>query len=337
MVFEGKPITPNAGIVWQKVQQYRVNMLFMAPTGVRVIKKDDYEGEYAKKWDTSSLNGFCMAGERCDPDTIHWLNRNLPSAMINDTWWQTETSWPICGNLLNIANNGPVFPTLAGSVTKPMPGYDLKVFDDENNEVAPGKLGKVVIKLPMPPAFMLSLWGNDKVFIEKYLTETPGYYTTGDAGVLDKNGYVHIMTRVDDVINVAGHRISTGRLEEVVNEHEDIVESAVVAFNHEVRGECPLAFVILKGKGTSAMSAEEIENLKKVINNKVRTDVGAFARLIGVIFMDRLPKTRSGKILRGTIKSITNKAEYKIPSTIEDLATLDEIADAVSEWSKNVE
>lgn len=230
-----------------------------------------------------------------------------------------------------------MFPTLAGSVTKPMPGYDLKVFDDENNEVQPGKLGKVVIKLPMPPAFMLSLWGNDKVFIEKYLTETPGYYTTGDAGVLDKNGYVHIMTRVDDVINVAGHRISTGRLEEVVNEHEDIVESAVVAFNHEVRGECPLAFVILKGKGTSTMSAQEIENLKKVINNKVRTDVGAFARLIGVIFMDRLPKTRSGKILRGTIKSITNKAEYKIPSTIEDLATLDEIADAVGEWSKTVE
>eukprot|EP00806_Schmidingerella_arcuata_P004138 Macronucleus_4758.p1 GENE.Macronucleus_4758~~Macronucleus_4758.p1 ORF type:complete len:185 (+),score=72.36 Macronucleus_4758:1-555(+) len=184
---------------------------------------------------------------------------------------------------------------------------------------------------------MLSLWGNDQVFIEKYLTETPGYYTTGDAGVMDKEGYVHIMTRVDDVINVAGHRISTGRLEEVINEHESIVESAVVAFNDEVRGECPLAFVILRGSGIRDMSEDEVAQLQKVIGTKVRTDVGAFAKLHGVIFMERLPKTRSGKILRGTIKSITNGVEYKIPSTIEDLAALDEIKDAVTEWSKTLE
>jgi propionyl-CoA synthetase len=195
-------------------------MLFMAPTGVRVIKKEDYEGDWAKKYDTSSIDGFCMAGERCDPDTVGWLNRNLPTAKINDTWWQTETSWPICANLLNTKENGPMFPTLPGSVTKPMPGYDLKVFTEHNEEAKLGELGKVVIRLPMPPAFMLSLWGNDEVFIEKYLTETPGYYTTGDAGVKDVNGYVHIMTRVDDVINTAGHRISTGRLEEVINEHD---------------------------------------------------------------------------------------------------------------------
>ena len=248
--FEGKPITPNPGIVWQKCEQYGVTMLFMAPTGVRVMKKEDYDSEWVKKYDVSSINGFCMAGERCDPDTIHWLVQTLPDAMINDTWWQTETSWPISGNLLNTKKNGPIFPTLPGSVTKPMPGYDLKVFNEHNEEVKAGELGKVVIKLPMPPAFMLSLWGNDEVFIEKYLTETPGYYTTGDAGVKDSQGYVHIMTRVDDVINTAGHRISTGRLEEVVNEHPDVVESAVVAYNDEVRGECPLAYVILKGTGT---------------------------------------------------------------------------------------
>ena len=203
--------------------------------------------------------------------------------------------------------------------------------------MGPGELGKVVIKLPMPPAFMLSLWGNDQAFIDKYLTETPGYYTSGDAGVKDDKGYVHIMTRVDDVLNVAGHRISTGRLEEVINDHTKVVESAVVAYNDPVRGECPLAFVILRGTDLSDMSEEYANELKKAINMKVRTDVGAFARLHGVIFMDRLPKTRSGKILRGTIKSITNKAEYKTPSTIEDMAALDEIADAVEEFRKSLD
>lgn len=188
-----------------------------------------------------------------------------------------------------------------------MAGYDLKVFDEHNVECAPGTLGKVVMKLPMPPAFMLSLWGNDEVFVEKYLTETPGYYTSGDAGIQDANGYISIMTRMDDVINTAGHRISTGRLEEVVNDHPDVVESAVVAFNDEVRGECPLAYVILKGKGIEAMSAQQVEDLKKAINTQMRQDVGAFAKLHGIIFMERLPKTRSGKILRGTVKSITNQ------------------------------
>ena len=166
--------------------------------------------------------------------------------IINDTWWQTETGWPICANLLNLKEFGTVFPTLPGSVTRPVPGYQVEIFDEGNHPVEAGTLGKVVIKLPLPPAFMLTLWNNDKAFIEKYLTETPGYYTTGDAGVIDHRGYLHIMTRTDDVINTAGHRISTGRLEEVVNEHEYVVESAVIGYNHEIRGECPLAFVILK-------------------------------------------------------------------------------------------
>jgi len=217
-----------------------------------------------------------------------------------------------------------------------MPGYDLKVFNEQNEECKDGELGKVVIKLPMPPAFMLSLWGNDQVFIEKYLTETPGYYTTGDAGIKDSQGYVSIMTRVDDVINTAGHRISTGRLEEVVNEHSSVVESAVVAFNDEVRGECPLAYVILKGDGTKSMSEAEINDLKKMINKKMREDVGAFAKLHGIIFMDRLPKTRSGKILRGTIKSITNDQAYKVPSTIEDMDALSEIEAAASHFRTTI-
>ena len=191
-------------------------------------------------------------------------------------------------------------------MTKPVPGYDVRIFGEDNVELPPNELGKVAIKMPLPPSFMLTLWGNDQAFIDKYLTETPGYYTTGDAGIKDENGYMHIMTRMDDVINTCGHRISTGRLEEVINEHDSVVESAVIGFNEEVRGECPLAFVILRGAGASEKTPEQLTILKKEINDKVRSDVGAFARMIGVIFMEKLPKTRSGKILRGTIRKISN-------------------------------
>ena len=226
----------------------------MAPTGVRVIKKDDYDGEYFKKYNTKSVRTFCLVGERCDPDTIKWMHRHMPHDVINDTWWQTETGWPISANTLYMEDFKSVFPTLPGSVTRSIPGYDVRVMDDSNKEVGPGELGKVVIKMPLPPAFMLTLWGNDKAFIDKYLSDTPGYYTTGDAGMKDEHGYLSIMTRVDDVINTAGHRISTGRLEEAVNDHDSVVESAVVGYNDPLRGECPLAFVILKGAGADAMT-----------------------------------------------------------------------------------
>lgn len=255
--FEGKPVVPNPGVVWDRVEKYKVTCLYMAPTGVRVVKKEDYDGEWVKKYDTSSIDGFLLVGERCDPDTIHWIHRHFPHVKINDTWWQTETGWPITGNLLNTQEYGKIFPTLPGSVTKPVPGYDVRIFNEGNEEVAPGELGKVVIKMPLPPSFMLGLWGNNQAFIEKYLTETPGYYTTGDAGVKDDRGYLHIMTRMDDVINTCGHRISTGRLEEVVNDHPKVVESAVIGFNEEIRGECPLAFVVLRGTGTKDLSLEE--------------------------------------------------------------------------------
>jgi len=251
--------------------------------------------------------------------------------LINDTWWQTETGWPICANLLNLKDFKTIFPTLPGSVTTPVPGYDVKIFDETNHEVPPDTLGKVVIKMPLPPGFMLTLWENDEAFIEKYLSETPGYYTTGDAGLIDDKGYLHIMTRVDDVINTAGHRISTGRLEEVVNDHESVVESAVVGYNDKVRGECPLAFVILKGKGDE-LGEEEKAKIAKKINEKVRADVGAFCKLDGVIFLSKLPKTRSGKILRGTIRKITNGQEYNFPSTIDDASALDLIKDSVEKW-----
>ena len=320
--FEGKPVVPNPGVIWDRVQKYRVTSLYMAPTGVRVVKKEDYEGTWVKKYDTSSIDGFLLVGERCDPDTITWIHRHFPHVKINDTWWQTETGYPITGNLLNIAEFGKIFPTLPGSVTKVVPGFDVRIFSEENKEVGPGELGKVVIKMPLPPSFMLTLWGNDQAFIDKYLADTPGYYTTGDAGTKDENGYLHIMTRMDDVINTCGHRISTGRLEEVVNDHEDVVESAVIGYNEEIRGECPLAYVILKGAGVSAMTEEQQNAVKQQINNKVRTDVGAFARLIGVIFMEKLPKTRSGKILRGTIRKISNQAEWNMPATIDDVNTL---------------
>lgn len=225
-----------------------------------------------------------------------------------------------------------VFPTLPGSVTRSIPGYDVRIVESESRaECANETLGEVVIKLPLPPAFMLTLWGNDKAFVEKYLSATPGYYTTGDAGVKDARGYLHIMTRVDDVINTAGHRISTGRLEEVLNYHEKVVESAVVGYNHAVRGECPLAFVILKGAFES-YTPEALDETAKALNVAIRTDVGAFCRLEGVIFLSKLPKTRSGKILRGTIRKIVNDEAYAFPATIDDADTLDVIKEKKKEF-----
>jgi len=226
----------------------------------------------------------------------------------------------MAGNLLNTKQYGPMFPTLPGSVGKPCPGFNLKILNNKNEECAPNELGNVSIKLPMPPAFMLTLWGNDEAFVKKYLSESPGYYTTGDAGVVDERGYVHIMARIDDVINTAGHRISTGRLEEVANDHPDVVESAVVGFNDAIRGECPLAYVVLRGSGVTSPAEEA--RIKKEVGDKIRADVGAFAKLINVIIMQSLPKTKSGKILRGTIRSIANQAQWKMPATLDDPESL---------------
>jgi len=329
--FEGKPIVPNPGVLWRIVEQYKVKSIYMAPTAVRIIKKEDYEGEWVKKYDLSSLKSYHLVGERCDPDTVWWIHGHFPNVVINDTWWQTETGWPICSNLLS-ADFKTVFPTLPGSVTRPLPGYEVKIFDEEHHEVKePNALGMVVIKLPMPPSFMPTLWGNDEVFVKRYLADAPGYYTTGDAGLIDEKGYLHIMTRVDDVINTCGHRLSTGQMEEVINEHACVVESAVVGHIDEIRGECPLAFVILKGNFED-YSDDDKKKLTKEINEKVRHDIGPIARLEGVLFVPKLPKTRSGKILRGTIKKISNQEEYKVPATIDDVTGLEVLEAIAKAW-----
>jgi propionyl-CoA synthetase len=326
IVYEGKPVgTPDPGAFWRLVEQYKPHSIYCAPTAIRVIKKEDYKGEYIKKYDLSSLKSILLVGERCDPDTINWLESKFPHVLLNDTWWQTETGWPICSNFGNLH----MFPTNPGSCTKVVPGYEVHILDDNNEPVEPPTLGKVSIKCPPPPSFMLTLWGNDEAFKQKYFSDSPGYYTTGDAGYFNENGYLHIMTRTDDVINTAGHRLSTGRFEEVINEHPLIVESAVVGVWDSVRGEQPFALVI----PASGIEYNE-ETLKKEIIAKVREDIGAFARLGGIIIVNRLPKTRSGKILRGTIKSIANKKKFTTPATIEDASVLDEIRDQIMEALK---
>ena len=319
--FEGKPVmTPDPGAFWRIVEQYKPHSIYCAPTAIRVIKKEDSKGEYIKKYDTSSLKSILLVGERCDPDTINWLESKFPKCFFNDTWWQTETGWPICSNFGNLHK----FPTNPGSCTKVVPGYIVDILDDNNEVVDPPTLGKVSIRCPPPPSFMCTLWGNDEAFVQKYFSDSPGYYTTGDAGYFNDNGYLHIMTRVDDVINTAGHRLSTGRFEEVINEHPLIVESACVGVWDDIRGEQPFALVI------PANGSEYNEDeLKKEIVAKVRKDIGAFARLGGIIIVDRLPKTRSGKILRGTIKSIANKKKYTFPATIEDADVLKEITELI--------
>ena len=319
--YEGKPVmTPDPGAFWRIVETYKPHSIYCAPTAIRVIKKEDYNGDYIKKYDTSSLKSILLVGERCDPDTINWLEEKFPDVLLNDTWWQTETGWPICANFGNLH----MFPTNPGSCTKVVPGYVVEILDDDNEEVDPPVLGKVSIKCPPPPSFMLTLWKNDEAFKQKYFADSPGYYTTGDAGYFNDRGYLHIMTRVDDVINTAGHRLSTGRFEEVINEHPHVVESAVIGVWDKVRGEQPVALVI------TAVGVEfNEEDLRKEIIAKVRKDIGAFARLGGLLLVGKLPKTRSGKILRGTIKSIANKNHYKVPATIEDATVLDDISKAL--------
>ena len=326
IMYEGKPVmTPDPGAFWRLIEDYKPHSMYCAPTAIRIIKKEDYNGEYIKKYDLSWLKSILLVGERWDPDTINWLEDKFPNVFLNDTWWQTETGWPICSNYGNLH----MFPTNPGSCTKVVPGWQVEVLDDNNNPVDPPMLGKVVIKCPTPPSFMLTLWNNDEAFKMKYFSDSPGYYTTGDAGYFNDAGYLHIMTRMDDVINTAGHRLSTGRFEEVINEHPSIVESAVIGVWHEIRGDEPFALVI----PASGIEFNE-EQLKKEIIDKVRTDIGAFARLGGLIIVSRLPKTRSGKILRGTIRAIANKTHYTTPATIEDPAVLDEIKEKIIEALK---
>ena len=317
VMFEGKPIgTPDAGVFWRVIEEHKVAALFTAPTAFRAIKKEDPNAELLKNYDTSSLRTLYLAGERADPDTIKWAETILDVPVI-DNWWQTETGWPITANPRGIET----LPVKYGSSTVPMPGYDIHILDEGGHEVSgPNTLGAVAIKLPLPPGCLPTLWGAEDRFRASYLNHFPGYYETSDAGLMDEDGYLHIMARTDDIINVAGHRLSTGGMEEVLASHPAVAECAVLGAHCELKGQKPLGLIVLKSGVTQ--TPEEIE---KECVALVRSEIGAVAALRNVMVVKRLPKTRSGKILRATIRKIADGEEFKMPATIDDPAILDEI------------
>ena len=320
VMYEGKPVgTPDPGAFWRVIEQYKVKVLFTAPTAFRAIKKEDPNADYMKKYDLSCMESLFLAGERCDPDTLFWARDKLGKPVV-DRWWQTETGWGIAANPLGIEP----MEVKPGSPTVAMPGYDVQVLDEEGNEKASGDMGNIVVKLPMPPSCLPTLWNNDQRFIDSYLSKYPGYYLTGDAGFKDEDGYLWIMSRTDDVINVAGHRLSTGAMEEVLAGHADIAECAVIGVADALKGQMPLGMVVIK-----AGVDRDMDELRKELIQRVRDLIGPVAAFKLVTVVKRLPKTRSGKILRGTMSSIADGAEWKMPATIDDPAILDEITEAL--------
>ncbi|MBA4783973.1 MAG: propionyl-CoA synthetase [Rhizobiales bacterium] len=320
LLFEGKPVgTPDAGVFWRVIEENRVAALFTAPTAFRAIKKEDPKGVLAKNYDLSHLRTLFLAGERADPDTIVWAEETLNVPVI-DHWWQTETGWTIAGNPVGLGQ----LPVVLGSPTVPMPGYDLRVLDDAGHEVASGVLGNIVVRLPLPPGAFPTLWQNDARFRESYLSAFPGYYQTSDAGYVNEDGYVFIMARTDDIINVAGHRLSTGGMEEVVASHPDVAECAVVGIADPLKGQIPAGFIIIN----SGVNRPD-EEVEREVVKLVRDKIGPVAAFKTVCSVKRLPKTRSGKILRATIRALADGEDFKIPATIDDPAILDEIAAAL--------
>ena len=316
ILFEGKPVgTPDAGVFWRVISEHKVKSLFTAPTAIRAIKKEDPNGDFFKKYDLSKFEKLFLAGERADPDTIKWFEK-LSNSPVIDHWWQTETSWAITADCTGIES----FPVKYGSAFKPVPGYDLKVLNSDGKEVDRGKMGDIVIKLPLPPGTFPTLWGADKRYKENYMSTYPGYYLTYDAGHVDKDGYVWIMSRTDDIINVAGHRLSTGAIEEVLAEHKDVAECAVLGIADKLKGQLPIGLLALKA-GVTKNKKEIISECIKMVRDKV----GPVAAFKIAIVVKRLPKTRSGKILRGTVRKIADNEPYKMPATIDDPAILDEI------------
>ena len=317
ILYEGKPVgTPDAGAFWRVIEQHKVKCLFTAPTAFRAIRREDPEGELLKKYDISSLDTLFLAGERCDPDTLFWAEKQLEVPVI-DHWWQTETGWAMAANPIGIE----ALEVKAGSPTVAVPGYDIRVLDDAGNEVEPGMSGNIVARLPLPPGTLPTLWGNQQRYFDTYLSRFEGYYLSGDAGVVDEQGYVWVMSRIDDVINVAGHRLSTGALEEALATHPAVAECAVIGVTDKLKGEMPLGFVVLNANADVEEGA-----LRKELVQTVRSLVGPIATPRDILVVKRLPKTRSGKILRGTMRKIAEGEEYKVPATIEDPAVLNEIA-----------
>jgi propionyl-CoA synthetase len=316
ILYEGKPVgTPDAGAFWRVIAEHSVKALFTAPTAFRAIKKEDPDGKLIPAQGLEHFETLFLAGERADPDTISWAEQNLKRPVI-DNWWQTETGWPICANPVGLEK----LPVKHGSPSVPMPGYDIRILDDNNVEKSAGEIGSVVIKLPLPPGCLPTLWDNDAGFTESYLADFPGYYKTGDAGFRDEDGYVFIMSRTDDIINVAGHRLSTGGMEEVLTGHPDIAESAVLGVRDALKGELPLGLVVFN----DGVNRPDDEILAECIA-RVRDQIGPVAAFKLVARVMRLPKTRSGKILRGTIRKIANGDNWVLPATIDDPAILDEI------------
>jgi propionyl-CoA synthetase len=320
ILYEGKPVgTPDPGAYWRLIAQHGVNALFTAPTAFRAIKKEDPHGAHMAKHDLRHFRTLFLAGERCDPDTLLWAREHLGVPVV-DHWWQTETGWPIAANCVGLG----MLPVKPGSPTKAVAGYDVRVLSEENTEMAPGQIGSIAIKLPMPPGCLPTLWNNDAGFEASYLTKHPGYYLTGDAGYCDEDGYLYIMSRVDDIINVAGHRLSTGAMEEVLSAHPDVAECAVVGVADDIQGEVPLGFVVTKA-GVARADGEIVRELV----DKIRQQIGPVASFKTALVVKRLPKTRSGKILRGTMKRIADSQAYTAPATIDDPAILDEITAAL--------
>jgi acyl-coenzyme A synthetase/AMP-(fatty) acid ligase len=320
ILYEGKPIkTPDAGAFWRMIDEYKVNIMFTAPTAIRAIKKEDHEGKLLQGYDLSSLKHLFLAGERCDPATYFWI-KELLSVPVIDHWWQTESGWPMLGIMMGVEPREPK----AGAAGLPVCGYDIRILSEEGAEMETGKEGFVTIKLPMPPGCLPTLWNNDDRFIAGYLTHFPGYYQTGDGGYKDEDGFFYIMGRVDDVINVSGHRLSTGEMEELVASHSCVAECAVVGIADELRGQRPVALVVQKDG--NSMNEEKLE---EELISLIREKIGAVAFFRNALMVKRLPKTRSGKILRKTIRQIADGEKYAIPSTIDDPLILDEISQAL--------
>ncbi|HEV3043281.1 MAG TPA: propionyl-CoA synthetase [Roseiarcus sp.] len=320
VLYEGKPVgTPDAGAFWRVIEEHKVVSFFTAPTAFRAVRKEDPEGALIKKYSTASLRALFLAGERADPETLAWAGRMLNIPVV-DHWWQTETGWAIVANPAGLG----LLPIKPGSPTKPMPGYAIEVVDDAAVPVKPGVMGSIVIRLPLPPGALPTLFQNDERMVESYLSEFKGYYNTSDAGYIDADGYLFVMGRTDDVINVAGHRLSTGGMEEALSAHKDVAECAVIGIKDEIKGEAPLGFVVLK-----AGVKREPADVEREIVALVRERVGPVAAFKRAVTVSRLPKTRSGKILRGTMKKIADGETWTAPATLDDPAALDEIAAAL--------